>query len=60
MAERSGETWSFEAMDGYLTKPKDYVPGTKMAFPGIKKPEDRAALLAYLRELSDAPLELPQ
>ena len=60
ISERSGETWSFEALDSYLTKPKDYLPGTKMAFPGIKKPADRAALLVYLRKLSDAPLDLPQ
>jgi cytochrome c len=51
--------WTYENLDKFLTKPKDYAPGTKMAFPGLPKPEDRAALLAYLRTLSDSPLPLP-
>jgi cytochrome c len=54
----SGE-WTYENLDKFLTKPKDYAPGTKMAFPGLPKPEDRAALLAYLRTLSDSPKPLP-
>jgi cytochrome c len=51
--------WTYENLDKFLTKPKDYAPGTKMAFPGLPKPEDRAAVLAYLRTLSDSPLPLP-
>lgn len=51
--------WTYENLDKFLTKPKDYAPGTKMAFPGLPKPEDRAALLAYLRTLSDSPKPLP-
>ena len=35
------------------------APGTKMAFVGIPKAEDRAALIAYLRTLSDSPKPLP-
>jgi cytochrome c len=54
-----GGEWSYENLDKFLTKPKDYAPGTKMAFPGLSKPEDRAALLAYLRTLSDSPKPLP-
>jgi len=51
--------WSYENLDKFLTKPKDYAPGTKMAFPGLPKPEDRAAVIAYLRTLSDSPKPLP-
>lgn len=51
--------WSYEELDKFLSAPKDYAPGTKMAFAGIKKPEDRAALIAWLRSLSDAPKPLP-
>ena len=40
-------------------KPKKYVPGTKMNYNGIKKPEDRAAMLAWLRTLSSSPTPLP-
>jgi cytochrome c len=54
-----GGQWTYENLDKFLTAPKAYAPGTKMAFPGLKKPEDRAALLAYLRTLSDSPKPLP-
>ena len=39
--------------------PKGSVPGTKMAFAGVKKPVDRANLIAFLRTLSDNPVALP-
>lgn len=51
--------WSYAELDAFLTAPKAYAPGTKMTFVGIKKPEDRAALIAYLRSLSDSPKPLP-
>ena len=54
-----GGHWDFQALSDFLHKPKDFVPGTKMSFAGIKKPEDRANLIAYLRTLSDAPVALP-
>ena len=54
-----GGQWTYENLDKFLTKPKDYAPGTKMAFPGLPKPEDRAAVIAYLRTLSDSPKPLP-
>ena len=60
MAAMSDKTWTYETLDAFVTKPKDYVPGTKMAFAGVKGTEDRAALLAYLRELSDNPPPLPE
>ena len=54
-----GGQWTYENLDKFLTKPKDYAPGTKMTFPGLPKPEDRAAVIAYLRTLSDSPKPLP-
>ncbi len=42
------QVWSPENLDGFLKKPKSYAPGTKMGFAGLKKPEDRANLIAYL------------
>ena len=42
--------WSDETLDAYLTKPKKYVPGTKMAFSGLKKKADRDNLITYLKE----------
>jgi cytochrome c len=53
-----GGSWTLESLDQYIENPKAYVPGNKMAFAGVKKPEDRAALLAYLRSLSDNPVPL--
>jgi cytochrome c len=55
-----GGTWGYEEMNEYLASPRSYVPGTKMAFVGLNKIEDRANLLAYLRTLSDNPQPLPE
>jgi cytochrome c len=51
--------WTYGELDAFLAAPKAYAPGTRMTFVGIKKPEDRAALIAYLRSLSDSPKPLP-
>lgn len=40
--------WDWKAMDEWLTSPKKYAPGTKMAFAGLGKAEDRANILVYL------------
>lgn len=45
-----GEVWTEEALDNYLQSPRDVVKGTKMAFPGLKKAEDRADVIAYLKD----------
>lgn len=56
MSEKGGE-WSYLSLNQYLWKPKKYVPGTKMSYAGLKKPEDRAAIIAWLHTLgSNAPL----
>lgn len=59
LAAQGGDTWTYGELNKFLTNPKVYAPGTKMAYAGVKKPEDRAALLAYLRTLSDSPKPLP-
>lgn len=43
------ETWNAENLDGFLASPKGFAPGTKMGFSGLKKPADRANLIAYLQ-----------
>jgi cytochrome c len=45
------KTWDEATLDVYLTDPKAAVPGTKMIFPGLPKPEDRANVIAYLATL---------
>ena len=51
--------WDYVALNGFLKKPKEYMPGTKMGFAGIKKVSDRASVIAYLRTLADSPVLLP-
>jgi cytochrome c len=54
-----GKEWDFELLDAFVQAPQKLVPGTKMAFPGIRNERDRAELLVYLNSLSDQPAPLP-
>jgi cytochrome c len=51
--------WDYESLDAFLAEPREWAPGTKMAFAGLKKPEERADIILYLRSLSTAPAPLP-
>ncbi len=51
--------WDYDKLNQFLTGPKAFAPGTKMAFVGLKKPEQRAAVIAYLRSITDNPPPLP-
>ena len=53
-----GKQWSFEQMNGFLTKPKEWIKGTKMSFAGLKKPKDRASVILYMNKNTDNPLPL--
>ena len=53
-----GKSWSVEEMDGFLTKPKDWIKGTKMSFAGLKNAKDRAAVILYINKNTDNPLPL--
>ena len=53
-----GKIWSFEEMNGFLIKPKEWIKGTKMAFAGLKNAKDRAAVILYMNENSDSPLPI--
>lgn len=44
-----GKTWTEDELKAYLPNPKELVPGTKMAFAGLKSPDDIANLVAYLK-----------
>lgn len=46
----SGVVWTEEALDEYLKNPRQYMKGTKMAFPGLKKDDERADVIAYLAQ----------
>ena len=52
------KTWSFEEMNSFLIKPKNWIKGTKMSFAGLKNEKDRAAVILYMNEKTDNPLPL--
>ena len=56
MTEKAEEigTWTDETLDTYLTKPRDYVPGTNMSFAGLRKESQRINLIAFLRQETGA------
>ena len=54
-----GKQWTYEELNGYLTKPAKWIKGTKMAFAGLRKEKDRASVILYLNQNSDNPLPLP-
>ena len=58
MKEKGGQ-WTYAELDAFLASPRNALPGTKMSFAGLRRAEERAALLLYLRQQSDSPLPLP-
>ncbi|MFN4193216.1 MAG: c-type cytochrome [Tabrizicola sp.] len=55
-----GLVWTLQTLDAYVENPKALVSGTRMNYRGMADPEDRAALLAYLRDWSDRPQDIPE
>lgn len=49
-AGEAGTVWDEAQLAGFLANPREHVPGTKMAFAGLRKEEDIAAVIAYLRD----------
>jgi len=47
-----GGVWDRESINQFITKPKDYISETKMAFAGLKKPQDRADVIIYLEQVA--------
>ncbi|MFP3921568.1 MAG: c-type cytochrome [Dichotomicrobium sp.] len=54
-AGENGLVWNDESVSAYLEDPKGYIPGNKMAFPGVRKAEDRQNVIAYLKTFDDEP-----
>jgi len=46
--------WTEEAMDAWLARPSQFLPGNRMIFFGIKDAQDRASLIAYLQQETGA------
>ncbi|MDV7142938.1 c-type cytochrome [Tropicimonas sp. TH_r6] len=55
-----GRVWDLDQLDAYITDPRSFLKGTKMTFRGIKDPQERADVLAWLRENSDNPQDIPE
>ncbi|WP_455269303.1 c-type cytochrome [Rhizobium herbae] len=55
----ANKTWTYDHLSFFIEAPKKHVPGTAMGFAGVKKPDERANLIAWLREQADAPVALP-
>jgi cytochrome c len=56
----AGFTWTFQNLDEFIASPRQDIPGTAMSFAGLKDPQQRADVIAYLRTLSDNPVPLPE
>ena len=57
--QAKGGDWSYEDINHMILKPTAYVKGTKMAFAGLPKEQERADVIAYLRTMADTPKPLP-
>ena len=53
-----GKIWSFDEMNNFLIKPKNWIKGTKMSFAGLKNAKDRAAVILFMNKNSDSPLPI--
>jgi cytochrome c len=58
LSEKDG-AWDYQALDAFLAEPREWAPGTKMAFAGLREPDERADIILYLRSLSNEPAPLP-
>src|SRR5215475_5989774 len=58
--QAKGGDWTYEDIDHMIFKPQAFVRGTKMAFAGLPKEQDRADVIAYLRTMNDNPPPLPK
>ena len=55
-----GGNWTYESIFKFIAKPSAFMPGTKMSYPGESDPSKRADILAYLKTISDAPVDFPK
>lgn len=59
-AQGGSVVWDYDHLSEFLRAPRSYIPGTAMAFAGIRNPEQEANVIAYLRSLSGDPAPLPE
>lgn len=49
-SKSKGITWNKDTINAFLENPKQYIPGTKMNTPGMRKAQERADLIAYMEQ----------
>jgi cytochrome c len=54
-----GGEWNYEDLNAWLAKPSAFIPGSRMAYDGLRSEKQRADLIAYLRSLAPSPVPLP-
>lgn len=59
MVAKKGSPWTYEEINKFIAHPRDYAPGTRMAYAGLSNPQQRADLIAFLRTLAAEPQPLP-
>ncbi len=59
-ASSDGLTWDYDLLDAYIENPRVLISGTRMSFRGIKDAQDRHDVLAYLRQFSANPQDIPE
>ncbi len=59
MQATADKVWDWQNMSEWLRNPRGYLPGNRMSFAGLGRPQDRADLLAFLNSMSDNPRPLP-
>lgn len=59
-AHNDGLTWNYRNLDAYIENPRALVSGTRMSFRGIKDPQDRHDVMAYLRQFTASPQDIPE
>ncbi len=51
-AGAGGIVWNEETIAEYITDPRAFIPGNRMAFPGLKDEQERADVIAYIKQFS--------
>lgn len=59
-AGNDGLIWDLDTLDAYLENPRILVSGTRMSFRGLRDQQDRDDVLAYLRQFSASPQNIPE
>lgn len=60
LSQGSQDQWTYENLNTFLAQPQKFMRGTKMSFAGLRKAQDRADVIGYLRTMADHLFPLPQ